>query len=128
MHTTSRPLSLLPIAARHSALTLAMACILLPLVFSACASQPDRYKLPPPRNTQPLPSAQGSVYGQPAARLKNPTDRCITSAGHCPLPATTESGLPCTCDSRRPEFSYGGRTGPIPAMPDWADPRLKHKN
>lgn len=107
---------------------LALIMALLPLALVACAGKPDRYKLPPPRNTQPLPAAQGTVYGQPPARIQNPTDRCITSAGHCLLPASTETGLPCTCDSKSPEFSYGGSTGPIPPMPDWADPRLKHRN
>lgn len=98
------------------------------LIAAGCASKPDRYKLPPPRNTQPLPTAQGVVYGKAPASIANPTDRCITSAGHCPLPATTETGQPCTCDSKNPEFTYGGSTGPIPPMPDWADPGLKHAN
>jgi hypothetical protein len=115
---------------QNSYTTLAMlgVSLMLALAVSACASKPDRHKLPPPRNTQPLAGAQGTVYAQPPARIQNPTDRCITSAGHCPLPASTETGLPCTCDAKNQEFSYGGSTGPIPAMPDWADPRLKHKN
>ena len=98
------------------------------IVTAGCASAPDRYKLPPPRNTQALPSAHGVLYGNAPAKLSNPTNLCITSAGHCPLPTTTETGLPCTCDSKNPEFTYGGSTGPIPPMPDWADPRLKHTN
>jgi len=96
---------------------------------AGCATPPDRYKLPPPRNTQPLPSAHGVVYGgEASAAIRNSTDRCITSAGHCPLPAPAETGLPCTCESKSPEFTYGGSTGPIPPMPDWADPRLKRSN
>ena len=109
-------------------------CLLLSIVVTTifvtgCASRDNRYKLPPPRNTQALPTAHGSVYGKQGAELPvNPTNRCITSAGHCLLPAPTETGLPCTCDSTNPEFTYGGSTGPIPPMPDWADPNLKHTN
>ncbi len=96
---------------------------------AGCADPNARYKQPLPRNTQPLLSAHGVLYakGANAAPLK-PTDRCITSAGHCPLPVTTETGLPCTCDSTDPEFTYGGTTGPIPPMPDWADPKMKRTN
>lgn len=111
--------------------TLASAALLATLLtatLSACASKPDRYKLPPPRNTQPLAGAQGAVYAQQPARLQNPTEYCITSAGYCTLPSASESDLPCTCDAKNQSYSYGGRTGPIPAMPDWADPRLKHRN
>lgn len=97
-------------------------------IAAGCAGKPDRYKQPPPRNTQALPGAQGVVYGRAPATLANPTDRCITSAGHCPLPAPTETGLPCTCDAKGGEYTYGGSTGPIPPMPEWADPRLKHAN
>ncbi len=100
----------------------------LVIAISGCANRNDRYKQPPPRDTQPLPSAHGSVYGKAAGTPTSLSDRCITSAGHCPLPAAVQTGLPCTCDSKNPEFSYGGRTGPIPPMPDWADPRLKHTN
>src|ERR1035437_10179925 len=100
--------------------------MLLVIVAAGCATPNARYKLPPPRNTQPLLSAHGVVYAKdaPASPVK-PTDRCITSAGHCPLPGPTETGLSCTCDSTSPEFTYGGTTGPIPPMPDWADPKLK---
>ena len=102
----------------------------LALVIAGCASPPSRYKLPPPRNTQPLPTAQGSVHGVASGvgEIETPSGRCITLAGHCMLPAPAPTGLPCTCDSKNPEFSYGGRTGAIPPMPDWADPRLRHAN
>lgn len=51
---------------------LALIMALLPLALVACAGKPDRYKLPPPRNTQPLPAAQGTVYGEPppASRIR----------------------------------------------------------
>lgn len=106
-------------------------CMLVSLAVLAtgCATPRDRYKLPPPRNTQPLPTAHGSVYpGDTTTPPANPTSRCITSAGHCPLPAPAGTGLPCTCESTNPEFSYGGKTGPIPPMPAWADPNLKQVN
>lgn len=108
-------------------------CWLMPMTFAVlvagCATPRDRYKLPPPRNTQPLSSAHGAIYAKDIrAPPVNPTSLCITSAGYCPLPAPTETGLPCTCESTNPEFSYGGRTGPIPPMPDWADPNMKQLN
>ncbi len=105
-------------------------CLLLgaALIVAGCASKPDRYKQPPPRNTQPLPDARGSLYGKTPPTIAQPTERCITSAGHCLLPATTETGLPCTCDAKDGAYTYGGTTGPIPPMPDWADTRLKHTN
>ena len=84
--------------------------------------------MPPPRDTQPLPEARGVLYGKLPATIANPTDRCITTAGHCPLPATTETGLSCTCDANNGQYIYGGSTGPIPPMPDWADPSLRPPN
>jgi hypothetical protein len=97
------------------------------IVAAGCAHDPNaRYKLPPPRNTQPLLTAHGVVYAKEApASPVNPTALCITPAGHCPLAQATESGLPCTCESTSPEYTYGGKTGPIPPMPDWADPQQK---
>lgn len=45
------------------------------LLAAGCASKPDRYKLPPPRNTQPLPTAQGVVYGKATAAIANTNER-----------------------------------------------------
>ena len=85
----------------------------------------DRYKLPPPRNTQLLATAQGVVYAEPAASAPvTPSRYCVTSGGSCALPAPVETGLSCTCESASPKYSYGGRTGAMPPMPEWADPSL----
>lgn len=97
------------------------------VALSACAIDPST--LPPPPEVDALVGARAQVFKlagavettSPAASV------CATSAGHCPVPADTPSGLRCICEAPDGSYVYAGRTGEIPPMPAWADPSKKRR-
>ena len=101
-----------------------LTCVVV-AALNACAI--SRSALPPPLSVDALPGARAQVFrlaGAPET-APVPASVCTTSAGYCPVPAGTPAGLRCTCEAPDGSYTYAGRTGGIPAMPEWADPSLK---